>query len=314
MADASCWAIDGVSIPASLARLLPYMATGGSGGVCDSSAFSVTTLAVPGAAVRVLPGAAIVTSRYPGASFESYAVKDPTETQVSVSPTTSSGGRNDLLVLRVRDSEKEGGVGRAEFVFIQGVSAPTVANANAAHAYVRTLAYPAIPLAAVILPASTGTVTAGMIRDLRRVASPRRERGVITIFPGGQHPAGSHPMPTSVYGSWPIRDTERPTVYVPEWATRINLMCHMNGIIYNGATTSVAGIRFGWGANASENGILMEQSVGRPSYTIAGTFPVTDAQRGTDQLINVQGVRTQGTANWFSDYQSTIAIDYEFVE
>ena len=83
------------------------------------------------------------------------------------------------------------------------------------------LTYPAIPLARINIPASTGTITAAMITDLRSVALPRMQRHLFThnlstdendhINPDAGHEMGE---------PWPNVWWE---FHIPDWATRVRV-------------------------------------------------------------------------------------------
>src|SRR5699024_11469005 len=112
---------------------------------------------------------------------QSYAVRNDAEVEVSVTATGSSGGRSDLVVARVLDPQYEGQppADPDEFDYsmveiIEGVSSSTTSARDL------NLNYPAIALARIDLPASTGTVEASHLTDLREMARPRSERHLFT--------------------------------------------------------------------------------------------------------------------------------------
>jgi hypothetical protein len=242
---------------------------------------------------------------------------------VTIAATGSSGGRTDLIVARILDPQYEGNppADPTNFQYdfptvIQGVPSGTLTFKELG------LNYPAIALAKVALPASTGTVTSAMITDLRRVAQPRRDRAMVTVFPTGDWSAGTaQQIPAGNYGSWPITSAQRPSVLVPDWATRVDIVAHMPGIVYvksNDNSQSVAGVRTGFGSTLpSQNGIIVQDGTdagGRFHYTVVGTHIIDSTMRGTYQYINIQGNQTSGTGRWYADYQSSVVIDWEFSE
>lgn len=299
------------------ARGLAYAATRGAEGVAGVSDLKVQAQAVPNGTVQVITGGALLLNRYAGGNGQTYSLRNATATDVPVTPTGSGGGRTDLVLARVLDPQYEGAppadptsFDYSRITIIQGVPAGTKTAKEL------TLGYPAIALAKVTLPASTATVTAGMITDLRRVAQPRRERATVTIFP-----STTANIPTVGYNSWPISAAQRPLVAVPDWATKLTVIAHASGLKYAKGSTavdSVAGTRTGFASSdPSENGILIqdaEDTGGRYPGLWIGTHVVTAAMRGTDQYINLQATRTTGTGLWSADYQSCIVIDYEFSE
>lgn len=326
--DPTPWFIGGgAQHSPEVARLLAYATSGGAEGVVEPADLKVSPLAVPGGSVRIAPGACLLRNRYPGGGQQSYVGRLAMQDTVPVTPTGSAGGRSDLVVARVLDPQYEGSAPSDPTDFdyvrtavIEGVAASTIASAQAARAYCRTLGYPAIPLGGITLPASTGTVTAGMIRDLRAVALPREKRGQRMAFP-----TGNNTMPTTSYSSWPA--DVRTQVDIPEWATRALVLAHLSGIEVIGNGRTVAGVRTYLGPEIQpagaqvgreigENGILVDEggtAARRPHLTVAGIHDVRWA-RGTTQWLMTQAQRTSGTATIEADYQTTISLEWTFVE
>lgn len=322
--DSTPWFIGGGATHSpEVARTLAFTATRGSEGLVEPADLRVTAQPTPNGTVAVAPGAAIIRNRYAGGGQQSYTLRNSTQTNVPVVATGSGGGRTDLVIARVLDPQYEGSApvdptlfDYARLQIIQGVPAGTKTAREL------NLGYPAIALARVTIPASTATITAGMITDLRKVANPRRERAMLTIYPTGKWRDGTaRQLPTVAYDFWPITAAQRPVVAVPEWATHLDVVAHLSGIIYVKSTDnsdSVAGVRTGFASTTpSQNGILVqdaEDAGGRYHYTVIGSHAVTANLRGADQMISLQGVRTAGTGRWYADYQSSIVIDWEFSE
>lgn len=320
--ESTPWFIGGGADHApEVARLLAHASTGGAEGIVTPGDLKVRPLDVPGTKVRVAPGACLIANRYPGGARQTYAGLNPAQHEVAVAATGSSAGRTDLVVARVLDPQYEGDPPADPNAFdyirteiIEGVPA------NTQTARELNLGYPAIELARIALPASTGTVTAAMITDLRRLANPRSLRRLYTIYGTGNRNVSGHGIPTSGYSSWPIRPDQRPTVWVPEWATHLNIVGHYSGVYFHrGADQedTIAGIRTGFGSGTGENGILVEgieEEAGRKHYVVVGDHEVSPDRRGSLQLVNVQAVRSSGRGSWWADYQTSIALDIEFTE
>lgn len=313
----------GVRHSAETVRLGLYASTGGAEGVAGVSDLKVQAQAVPNGTVRVLTGGALLLNRYAGGSNQSYALRNATATDVTVTPTGSGGGRTDLVVARILDTQYEGtppaDVNAFEYsriVTIQGVPAGTTTAKEL------NLGYPAIALAKITLPASTGTVTAAMITDLRRVAIPRRDRAMSTVFPTGKWQLGTgQQIPAGAYGTWPLKDAQRMSVYVPEWATRVDILVHLSGVVYaksNDSNQTAAAVRTTFGTTTpGESGILAQDgddAGSRMHYTVIGTHLIPSAMRGTTQLLGVQGNKTVGTGRWYGDDQTSVVLDWEFSE
>ncbi|OMH30659.1 hypothetical protein [Tersicoccus sp. Bi-70] len=324
MLDSTPWFVGGgAQHSPEVARLLAFATSRGSEGIVGVGDLMVEAQPIPNGTVRVRPGSCLLLNRYAGGGQQTYVLRNPTSTDVPVVATGSGGGRTDLVIARVLDPQYEGSApanpvtfSYARLQIIQGVPAGTKTAKELG------LGYPAVALARITIPASTGTITPGMITDLRRVANPRRERAMVTVFPTGNFRAGTaQAMPTGAYTSWPITPDQRPVVAVPEWATRLDIVAHLSGVIYrrsNSPADTVAGVRTGF-ANTTpgQNGILVqdaEDADGRYHYTVIGTHLVDATLRGTDQRINLQGSRSAGNGYWYADSQSSIVIDWEFSE
>lgn len=302
---------------AEVMRAALAAATSGAEGVLGAGDFRVSPTAVPGTSVAVSPGNALLRNSYVGGGAQSYAARAPSQTELPIVATGSAGARTDLIVARIDDPTYQGGpfdpatFEAAKFEVIRGVPANTISVAGLG------LSYPAIELARVTLPASTGTVTAGMITDLRSVALPRRDRRLVTVFPAGSVEAGTaHRVGSGGYSVWPLRPAERPVVMVPRWATQLQIVVHISGCYYeqSGANFSRIGLRTGISTDGSENGIAVETNTGRHHYIVVGTHRVDPSWRGTLQTLTVSAVQTAGAGAFWADYQTSVAFDYEWSE
>ena len=106
---------------------------------------------------------------------------------------------------------------------LEGVPSSAITDNLAARAYLKSQGFTAIPLAGITLPASTGAVTASVIKDLRNLAQPRNASMV-------DLPAVVHPNWLSVHGEtiWPAAGS---TVDVPEWVTHASAQVTIAGPI-----------------------------------------------------------------------------------
>ena len=227
------WAIgDGAHNSVEGARLSLFAATGGKGGVMSPTDMQVTALPVPGGAVRVHTGGAVVVSGYPGASSQAYAMREIDSTDVPITATGSSGSRRSYLVGRISDhqytgepapeSVKDGPYNRYEWLSTNPRTNPP--------------AYPVELLARVDQPANTATITQNMITDMRRLANPRRE-AVLYARPrlsGDAWPSfsrtttdGGEIFPGSLNASDGTVEFD-----VPEWATRMIIQAHWLSVRY----------------------------------------------------------------------------------
>lgn len=301
---------------AEVMRAALAASTSGAEGIVLPGDFRVGPLPVPGTSVVVGPGNGLIRNSYVGGGSQSYAVRAPSQTELPVQATGSAGGRTDLIVARIDDPTYAGSgfdpatYEASKFEVIRGVPAGTTSVRSLG------LAYPAIALASVTLPASTGTITAGMIRDLRKVALPRRDRHLETAYPSGRYKSGTAHRAPATYGSWPLRSEERLIVDVPVWATELQIVVAISGALYvpGSSEDSAIGLRTGFVADGAQNGVAVAETQGRHHYTVVGTHRVSEALRGTQQHLEVQAMQSQGDGGFWSDYQTSVAIDYEFRE
>lgn len=202
-----------------VARTLAYAATGGKRGIITPGDLKVTATAVPGSTVQVSVGAAVIPSRNSTGLNQSYIARMNTADTVSIAPTSSSGQRSDLIVIQIEDPWVSGEPWQdpadptvGPYVFtrvISNVPAGTT-DINAVSGYEgRT----AIPLARIDIPASTGTITQAMIKDLRTIANPRSQR----VFVSGTPTTAQVTLDTNVWRTFPSNPITG--IAIPSWAT-----------------------------------------------------------------------------------------------
>lgn len=222
MWDPVPWFVAGGKHSPEVARLVAYLAGGGSeGGVVDATACKVQELAVPGVAVQVMPGPIVVPNRQPGSTYESYAARNPVAEVVPMTAVGSGGERTDLIIARIEDPEMPGIAddpdGDGPYVFsrvIEGVPATTRRVQEIAGHENDS----AVTLARVTRPASTGTVQNAHITDLRELAQPRSKHEVRIDNPVADDLLNET---LAVGEHWPSSPW---TVNVPPWATRVRII------------------------------------------------------------------------------------------
>lgn len=202
-----------------VARTLAYAATGGKQGVISPGDLKVTPTSVPGSNVQVSVGAAVIPSRNATGRNQSYVARMNTADTAAIAATSSSGGRSDLVVIQIEDPWVSGEPWQdpsdptvGPYVFtrvISNVPAGTTDLNNVSGYSGRT----AITLARIDIPASTGTITAAMITDLRDLANPRSERTVLS----GTLTGAERVLNTETWQSFPVNGINN--VVVPSWAT-----------------------------------------------------------------------------------------------
>lgn len=222
------WGIGGGAVQsARLGRLLAWHSINGLEGVTAATDLAVQALAVAGTSVRVAPGSCGVIARHLGAYQEAYLDSLQTERTKAINPTSGSGPRSDLVIYRIENPHISGepwpypddipNGPYADVRVIEGVPNTTVAVTPV------NAGWSAIPLARIDIPASTGTITQAMIKDLRKViGTGGNAPGAAT--PGGTVPGGGDGDVLSTqtaYFPWPGTATQM--VPVPATATVFDL-------------------------------------------------------------------------------------------
>lgn len=325
MLDNTPWFLsqEGVEHSSEVARSVAFAATSGKVGIMNATDLQVRAMSTPTGKVRVAPGTAAIPSRYAGSQGQSYIARNVTQTEVTISPTSSAGGRNDLVVLRIQDTAFEGSApanvnayNYVRFEVIQNVASSTnsVKDLN--------LNYPAIALALIKIPASTSAITSGMITDLRNLANPRTQ----DLW---------YPMPTvasqaetltatSEVGEYFINAATQ-SIQIPDWAVRMQVRVEWIGVRYAAGNAhgsswlewgpykapserQYATQKFQWDTPAATN-------VSRANWIAVDDVYIPAAMRGTTQLFVPKARRAGGVANSVSlDGMSGMSIQVRFLE
>lgn len=305
-----------------VARLLAFAATGGAEGVVNVSDLKVVPLSVPGTAVEALPGAALVRNRGAGGDSQTYVARNVTATQVEIAATGSSGGRSDLVVVQVEDPNVAGepwqppaDPAAGPYVFVRvipNVPAGTTRLQDVPGYEGRS----AVTLARVDLPASTGTVTAAMIKDLRRLARPRREQVLRVVTP----PSNRKVQVNTNWHNWPTTANEFLNVDVPEWATQMQVQTIISGIgarnnTYGDLRTMIGSVAF---VGAWDSTVTTTSDPFQFMTMMAGSATIPTAMRGTSVGIGMDakaGSTGQNAANMpWTTGAARIAVQIEFNE
>jgi len=312
------YAVDDSVIPAAGLRRQYQDSTQGSSGVTLAGDLRVTQMDVPGAGVKVAAGNDTILCRAPGRSRESYGISHTTDENylgdagTGIPGTGSSGGRRDMIIHEVvdpslprtytpREQIPEGVY--SKITVVQGV--PSTAT--------RVEHVPALnevtaeSLAVIDWPASTATITSGMIKDVRRVTLPKelvQARGF-----GCQVSALDPVSSTAAYPAgetWPSEavTNEKLRLFVPEWATEVTTVMTVSG-----TWVPSVGSSNGWFWVQVGNSVdpanfkteptkwdIDEQS--KPHRTVvrtADTKPIPASMRGTWQHFFPRATRTSGT-------------------
>lgn len=300
------WTVGGSSgvpqTPAEAARAVAYQAYNGDEGPAAGGDCAVKPLAVPGAGVRIAIGAVAVLNRSPGGAGQSYLCRQPAEEIVPITATGSGGGRTDLIAVVVQDPQYPG-----QPLPVSGANGP----------YVKTVVYTGVSstvkklsevapgqsgyaLARVTLPASTGTVQAAHITDLRSLASPRTKVETKLYNIGT---AADVVTSGSVYERFPQHPTWN--IAVPSWGVKVHLELYCSGVrITNDATA--AGDWRGKARVKLGSIVTSDVEINPPvpganqgeayTYIAAEEVAVPAAVRGTTQSLEAQALRSSSSS------------------
>ncbi|WP_149183323.1 hypothetical protein [Streptomyces sp. TRM49041] len=277
----------------------------GSQGVTEGDDLKVRQLSTPAAGVRVVDGSAVIRGAAWGqGSYTQYNVGDAV---VPVAPTAAST-RSDLVCLRVEDPEYEGTRSPETdeigyFHVVSNVSASTTTV---------PAGMTAIPLARIDIPANTAVITDSMIKDVRRIANPRRDRKLYTAFPNTHSTLN---YSDNTWHVWP--PASRWNVAVPPWATSAKLVTTITGLALRRADV------FAWmrqiiGGTTGQH-ISIDDDQGnntrRNTVVLADSIPISAAQRGTTVPIHTETyMHRSETGDLVTDGATTFILDVEFTE
>lgn len=232
------WAVSGGQSSARIARLQLQSATRSGNGIVEAGDLKVTELNVPGGAVQIASGGAVILGREAAFQGSYYAYNVGVE-QVPITPTGSAGGRSDMVILRVEDPTIDGTPWTHD-VTTDPIYYFRVLEGVAPNATLPPPGMTAIPLARIDIPPSTATITQDMIVDLRQMTNPRRQRE-LRVQRGGTQTDGSWDEAgniTDIFERWPQHDW---TVTIPEWATQVQILGNWDGVFFSpkGGTSGV---------------------------------------------------------------------------
>lgn len=282
----------------------------GNQGITEGGHLKVSALATPGAGVQIADGSGVikgVASAVQG-HYSAYNIGSDT---VAIG---AAGGtpRSDMLILRVQDPFYEGSRDPSDCVFFD-----VVTNVSSSATTVPS-GYSAIPLARIDIPASTATITNAMIKDLRKVANPRRDRILYPYYAadplveisGTSETWKTHPNLTMA------------NIAIPTWAATAKIVFTVSGVRL--ADGNVWGnFRFMLGTVEAAQYVGIDDNQGsaarRGTVQMVETIDLTTtdgaAMRGTTQTFKSR-MRTRSTnaGKIGVDATTTFNIDVEFTE
>ncbi|GAB3192178.1 hypothetical protein [Nesterenkonia suensis] len=205
-----------------------FSALGGQTGIIGPGSLEVAAGATPGPFVTVGPGAGTITyaqgqgnrqdRAYASAPDQLVPVRCDSLTQVDIEPTSSAGGRTDLVCIEINDPEFEGTSGTVDYATHEFVRFRVIQGVSTTTRYpwqLSSLPRPVLPLARVHIPASTATITNDMIQDVRRVSKPNSE-AVKMLSPA--NPSGGNIEIGPEETDW-VTIATFTDIEVPAWAT-----------------------------------------------------------------------------------------------
>ena len=323
------WPINqpGQPYPAEILRAQHYAATSGGNGVSSPESFKVVAQAAPNGTVQVLPGGADVVSTYAGQHEQSYHARGFSPQTIEVPPTgSSSGGRHDLIVLRVCDPQfddhpeaqrSESGEITAEeaakydfwwIEVIQGRDAGTV------------LPYPHVKLAHIRRPANTTIITNAHIIDLRHLANPKnhlhmRSANLYMSEEQGLHTGGDGTTPFE----WPRSATHY--AYIPEWAEKVQIAASWGTVRASHVSPGMArGVVHVYLINSAGQEIRTQQSQWRYAggerndrfnIVLGDDINIPASFRGDQVRVELRGVKRTGP-NIYMDGDSSWTLQLYF--
>lgn len=283
----------------------------GNEGVTTGLDLKVTALGTPGGGVQISAGSAVIAGKVSPVQghYSAYNIGSDT---VDIAATGSTP-RSDMIVLRVEDPDYEGTLDPAVNPIVYWEVVPNVGLATTVPS-----GYSAIPIARIDIPDTTATITNSMIKDLRKVANPRRDRilnpyyasGALVEISGTSSTWRTHPNVTLA------------TLAIPAWAASAKIVCSAYGLRLDTGNVYAA-FRFILGTVEAAQAVVIDDNDGpgaRRVYcemveTIDLTTTAGAALRGTNQALKAR-MRTDplnaGTIG--VDSTTTYKVDVEFLE
>ncbi|MFJ3283389.1 hypothetical protein [Streptomyces halstedii] len=298
---------NGATHSAQQFRMMVRDLVSGAEGITQGTDLKVAQLGTPGTSVQVSDGSGVVRGRV--SAFQgTYSVCNIGAATVPIAATGASG-RSDMVILRIEDPEYEGNRNPETdqinfFQVISGVSssATTIPDGRTG-----------IPLARIDIPASTSTITNAMIKDIRQIANPRRDRQQLTFSPAGTSTSINNTNGVYTYFStvpgWNIA--------IPDWATTVCVRIDIAQIKYSVAAFTGL-LRATFGASLTLQPVILDDNqtaIRRQVAVVADTLTIPAAYRGTTQLLRPQAAGTTGNVGTVAvDGSTTLIADIEFVE
>lgn len=315
------YAVNGGTVDADNLRIAAH---DGSEGVLTATDLKVHALSPAGPQVAIDPGAARILNRSQGGANQTYTVNARELSKLDVL-ATGPVGRSDMVIVRIEDPQyapwpepPEGE--EPNYQYTVPIVIPNV-SATAAKASDLNLNYSAIALARIDIPANTTVITDAMIKPMRKVARPRRQREVRVFSPAG----ASVSTLNDTNGNRIHFPLLTELVPCPEWATEVKMVVTVGNLLHKGDITGHMRAEYGWNGVdpylATEfSGIhhVDNTSVGegdRVTLVIGGELKIPAAFRGKSHYVRTGSVGNDGSSGSVkADEWVSIVVDLEFVE
>lgn len=316
--DSVPWFVGGGAIHSAVsARNVAYAAMGGAEGIMEAADLKVSQLTAPGGAVKIAIGGVALRNSYAGGAQQMYAGRNTADLNVNVA-ATGGVGRSDMVVVRI-DDPQYGGQIPADRTIGPYIMAQVISNVNPTYTKASQLGltYPAIALARIDILANTAGITNAMIKDVRKIARPRRQSFVdVTQATNNEGVVAGQSQAGLALGSYATFARSTPYA-VPEWATRAKIIVTASGLACVVGNT-VGQIRPVFGGSQIGFDTMVDinwaGSNVRATYVAAGEMAVPAAWRGTNQYAYAQWMHSAGPGYLLADSGSTMIFEIEFLE
>lgn len=310
------YVVHGAKHSADVFRQAHYDAMGGAHGISSVGALHVKQTGTPSGQVQVAPGGATILNTYQGGAGQSYSFRNASTTLVDVPASDSTGAKSWWIIAAIEDPQFGGqepeSAESGPYAFLRCVAKNS------------TIDYPHELLAEVVVPASTATITNGMITSLREVALPRShpELRTYALLSEDTETLATIGSDSNTGETWPRQaDTVQEPILIPEWATRVRVVQTWAGVLSPGVRIS-GRVWLQIGGDANPNHVktqTVKYATGptdsRDTIIVADMKWIPPELRGTAQKFIPRGNREPGSSAVLTlDGASAIVTQIEFME
>ena len=332
------WALDGARTPASVARLGARAAVKQSG-IINPSDMKVIPLTTPGNGVRISSGGAVLENRYELDVNQAYVVEAISEEILDSSDnftgiTGQGTTQSHLICVTVGDPNYS----FSGHPWLNSGTAPADSTAALDYQYVRPWViknvpagtvrvedltspptYPTYALARIDVPNGSGSITSGMIVDLREVVNARTKTYQWST-PISTPDTLSVPA-AYTYETWP--DNSESSVYVPKWATKVYVNAYISGFVQGSNVQAEAPMRV---AMRTSGGVFVAATPQTVYYhalartdgnvPMSGPIAIPSANRGTTCKFSTEASLSNTSQNLLlaTTTRTSVGITLRFVE